>query len=276
MKLALDHLTVTDTTPVDLVRAAEVSHCEGMCLFMHSLDVLPRMPNFNLLDNPLQQGELKAAMQAASVKLDVAYPFTLAGRTTIADFQVGLDCAAFLEAEFVNALVYDREEARREDNFLAFTEMAKQTGLKVVVEFFPASQIASLADALALVALVDRPYEVGVNVDLLHLMRSGGTLADLKAAPEAFILYAQICDAPLKPHLSAGAEASAQRSLAGAGDFDIAAFIAALPSHCQMSVEIPQEDAILAGQSTAQRARQAVDSVRNCEPRSLAGNKTAI
>jgi len=262
MKLALDHLTVTDTTPIDLVRAAEATQCESFCLFMQSLEVLPRMPEFNLIGSSAEQRDLKAAMQASSVKLDMAYPFTLGGRTNVKDFLPGLECAAFLEAEFVNALVYDRDDARREDNFLTFAEMAMHHGLKVVVEFFPASQIVSLEDALALVNLADRPYEVGVNVDLLHLMRSGAVLEDLKAAPDAFILFAQICDAPLEPHLTREEEASAQRSLVGEGSFDIPGFIAALPAHCLMSVEIPQEDAILSGKSVIERARNAVRSVR--------------
>ena len=262
MKLALDHLTITDTTPIDLVRAAEATQCESFCLFMQSLDVLPRMPEFNLINNSVEQRELKAAMQSASVTLGVAYPFTLGGRTDVKNFLPGLECAAFLEAEFVNALIYDRDDARREDNFLTFAEMAQHQGLKVVVEFFPASQIVSLDDALALVSLADRPYEVGVNVDLLHLMRSGAGMEDLKAAPDALILFAQICDAPLEPHLTRDEEASAQRSLAGEGGFDIPGFIAALPAHCQMSVEIPQEDAILSGKTVIERAQNAVRSVR--------------
>ena len=236
--------------------------CLAVAMFMQSLEVLPRMPEFNLIGSSAEQRDLKAAMQASSVKLDMAYPFTLGGRTNVKDFLPGLECAAFLEAEFVNALVYDRDDARREDNFLTFAEMAMHHGLKVVVEFFPASQIVSLEDALALVNLADRPYEVGVNVDLLHLMRSGAALEDLKAAPDAFILFAQICDAPLEPHLTRDEEASAQRSLAGEGGFDIPGFIAALPAHCQMSVEIPQEDAILSGESVIERAQNAVRSVR--------------
>ena len=262
MKLALDHLTVTDATPIDLVRAAEASRCEGYCLFIKSLEVLPRMPMFNLIDSPSEQRDLKVLMQAASIKLDVAYPFTLAGRTDIKSFEAGLECAAFLDAEFVNVLIYDRDDVRREDNFLIFTEMARELGLKVVVEFFPGSQIISLPDALALVSLADRPYEVGVNVDLLHLMRSGATFDDLRAAPNAAILYAQICDAPFEPNLSREVEASAQRCLIGEGDFDVAGFMAALPPHCQMSVEIPQENAILAGQSVKLRAQKAVRSVK--------------
>ena len=119
-----------------------------------------------------------------------------------------------------------------------------------------------MPDALALVSLADRPYEVGVNVDLLHLMRSGATFDDLRAAPNAAILYAQICDAPFEPNLSREVEASAQRCLIGEGDFDVAGFMAALPPHCQMSVEIPQENAILAGQSVKLRAQKAVRSVK--------------
>ena len=38
------------------------------------------MPMFNLIESPTEQRDLKAMMQTASISLDVAYPFTLAGR----------------------------------------------------------------------------------------------------------------------------------------------------------------------------------------------------
>jgi sugar phosphate isomerase/epimerase len=110
---------------------------------------------------------------------------------------------------------------------------------------------------------IGRPGEVGVNVDILHLMRSGGSIADLAAAPPGSILYAQQCDGPatVDPDRQA-IEAAAQRLLAGQGVFDCAGFARALPHECPISVELPQEEAIITGVPALDRAMRAVESVR--------------
>lgn len=262
-RLALDHITVMDATPVQLVEAAHASGCGGICLFIESMDVLPHMPSFNLYDDPVQRREFKARMADLGIALDLAYPFTLAGRTDVQTLKPALACAAELGAGMVNLLVYDRDEARRADNFLAFCELAQGFGLRVGVEFYPVSQIKSLHDALNLVALANSPGTVGINADVLHLMRSGGTVADLAAAPAGSILYGQIADGPATCEAATlDQEASAQRALAGEGVFDVAGFARALPLGCPISVEIPQDAAIQAGLSRLDRAQRAVDSVR--------------
>ncbi len=264
IRLALDHITVMDAGPLDLVEAAFAADCAGICLFMEPMAVLPHMPHFDLFGSAAARADLKALMAGTGVSLDLAYPFTLAGRTDVSAYRPALDLAAELGAPCVNLLIYDRDERRRAENFGAFCDLADEAGLGVALEFYPVSQVQSLAEALALAALADRPGRVGVNVDLLHLMRSGGSIAELAEAPAGLIRFAQIADGPRDcSEDSLDVEASSRRCLAGEGVFDVAGFVRALPAGCPISVEIPQEGALLAGLSRTARAQRAVDSVRN-------------
>ncbi|MDT0577066.1 TIM barrel protein [Croceicoccus sp. F390] len=264
MRLALDHMTAVDAMPVELAQAAHDGGCRAMCLFMHSMEVLPLMPQFNLYNDREERRELGRCMDALGVGLDLAYPFTLAGRTDVDTFGPALDCAAQLGARLVNVLCYDRDADRRLDRFGRFCDLAAGAGLSVAVEFYPPSQIRSLAQALALVGAIDRPGRVGINVDLLHLMRSGGSIAELAAAPEGTILYGQFADGPAHCHADAQEqEASSERLLPGEGTFDLRGFAAALPPDCPTSVEIPRDHAVLLGEPRAERVQRAVAGVRN-------------
>lgn len=262
-RLSLDHITAVDASPEALAEEAAAAGCAGICLFMEPMTVLPRMPHFDLYADPAARRRLKRRLDDLGVILDLAYPFTLAGRTDVTMFEAALGCAAQLGAGLVNVLAYDRDAARRLDRFGAFCDLAAGHGLGVAVEFYPASQIASLGDALALVGQVARPGRVGINADILHLMRSGGTIAELAAAPAGTILYGQLCDGPATcPADERDEEASSARLLPGEGVFDLAGFAAALPAGCPISVEIPRNAAIDAGLSRSDRVRTAVEAVR--------------
>lgn len=246
-----------------LVSAAAEAGCAGICLFMEPMDVLPQMPRFDLYGDAAQRRDLRAHLDASGVTLDLAYPFTIAGRTEVADFEPALACAAELGAKLVNGLIYDRDGGRRLDKLGRFGDLAAQYGLAVALEFYPVSQCRSLAEALELVTAINQPDKVGVNVDLLHLMRSGGTISELAAAPPEYILYGQVADGPTECTAETlDEEASQARLLVGEGVFDVAGFVAALPAHCPISVEIPRNAAI-ASEDGATRVAKAVQSVRH-------------
>ena len=267
MRLALDHITIVDANPIQLAETARSVGCDAMCLFLESMPVLPLMPAFSLIDDQSARKALKCRMDDLGVTLDMAYPFTLGGRTMVADFKRALDCAAELQASLINVLIYDRDSARREDNLLELCDLARPCGLQIALEFYPISQLRSLSDALALVAKIGRPGEVGVNADLLHLMRSGSTIDALAAAPAGSILYGQFCDGPATcPPEEFDKEASSDRLLPGEGVFDIADFAKALPEGCPVSVETPRNARIRAGASHFARAQDAVEAVRKSVP----------
>ncbi|MEO0031054.1 MAG: hypothetical protein RIS94_812 [Pseudomonadota bacterium] len=261
-RLALDHITAVDSDPTTLARAARKVGCDAICLFMEPMEVLPLMPRFDIYADVRARRDLRREMDDLGVSLDVAYPFTLAGRTRVDDFNVAMECAADLGALLLNVLVYDRDPVRRVDTFGAFCDLAARFGHKVGVEFYPPSQVGSLAAALDLVGAIGSPGRVGVNVDLLHLMRAGETLDDLQTAPVGSVLYGQLADGPAMAPADLDLEASSNRMLAGKGVFDLGGFVRALPAGCPISVEIPRNDAVNAGVPRDQRVALAVEGVR--------------
>lgn len=263
MRLSLDHLTVVDLVPEELALVAAETGCAGICLFLQSMAVLPRMPPFDLIADPAARRRTRARCRDIGIAVDLVYPFTLGARSVPADFLAGFEAAAELGAESVNALLYDRDPGRRADVFAAFCEKADGFGLRVAVEFYPPSQVASLQAAHDLVEGVGRPGRVGITLDLLHLMRSGGVVADIAGLPPASILVAQLCDGPAAVAPDALVlEAAAQRCLPGQGVFDVPGFVAALPGGARVSVEVPREDALADGVSPLARAAAAVAATR--------------
>ena len=107
-----------------------------------------------------------------------------------------------------------------------------------------------------------RPGEVGINADLLHLMRSGGTLGELAAVPAGTILYGQFADgSDSRPEAEWDFEASSDRMIPGQGTFDIAGFTLALPSGCPVSIEVPRNADALAGIPLNERVGRAVSAL---------------
>ncbi len=264
MRLALDHLTVPDTTPAQLVEVASKAGAQAVCMFIEPMAVIPRMPAFDLYGDTAERRETRARMDNLGIGMDLAYPFTLTGRTDVSAFGRALETARFLGARAVNVLVYDRDPARRVDCFGRFCTLALAHDLHVAVEFYPVSQVRRFPDAVALAQAADTPGRVGVNVDLLHLARSGGVAADLAAAPAGTVLYAQYCDAPAFCEDSQlEAEASSQRLYPGEGALDVQGLAAVLEPDVRISVEAPREDLVLRGVPALERARRALQATRD-------------
>jgi len=256
--LALDHITVVDANPLQLAEAAFQSGFGGISPFLHSLDVMCAMPAYNMVTDLAMRAQFIERLETLNLRVDIAYPFTLSKRTIVSDFTETLACAKAIKAKYVNVLHYDRDPESRKDSFARFCDFANDFGLRALVEFYPASQIRTLEDAYELVASVGDPHAAGINVDILHLIRSGGTIADIAAIPPEYICYAQISDGPAycAPDLCER-EASEERILPGQGDFDLRAFIDALPDACPISIEVPRISELSRGISVQARAASA-------------------
>jgi sugar phosphate isomerase/epimerase len=188
-------------------------------------------------------------------------------------FEVG----ALLGASFVNVISADPDVHHCHDTFAALAEAALPYGLRVVVEAMSYTPVRTIGDAAALAAGTPG----GIIVDPLHLHRSGGTPADLRALDAGVLSYYQLCDAPLAPphdqprpaSLPMGQsvdgisdlalEARAGRLLPGDGELPLVDIIDALPWGRPISVEAPNLDLRerLGDLELARRARAAVDRV---------------
>lgn len=257
-RLALDHITVVDATPLQLAEAAYEAGFGAICPFLHSLDVMCAMPNYNMVTDRAMRALFIERLDALNLQVDVVYPFTLSKRTIVSEFKETLACAKEINASFVNVLLYDRDPESRQGNFARFCDLARNFELRAVVEFYPASKIRNLEEAYELVASIGDPTVAGINVDILHVLRSGGAIADILAIPPKYIAYAQLSDgsAHCAPDLLER-EASEERMLPGQGDFDLQAFLGALPIECRISVEVPRFSDLARGVSLQARAAAA-------------------
>lgn len=268
-RINLDHLTAIEAQPRELIEAAGASGYSGVCLFQKSMAELPKMPDYDLVLNKKQRNATRQAAVDLGVSIELVYPFSFGSRVSVPAFEPDLACAAELGARLVNALVYDRDEARAADNLGAFTDLAGRYGLLTAVEFFPGSRVASLEDAVELLEQVNSPEGLGLNVDLLHLMRSGGDVSQIAGMRKESIFIAQACDGPLNLEPSQFAfEASSNRLLPGQGEFDVAAFVESLPEHCPVCLEIPVSDSGEGALDPVGKANAAMHAFRDCLSRS--------
>ncbi|GLV23070.1 AP endonuclease [Sphingobium sp. TomMM35A] len=261
-RLSLDHITVTDTTPWQLAQIAAEVGCEGICPFLHSMEVLPAMPSYDLVRDPQALRKTRDALAATGVKVDLIYPFTMAGRTNPQDFVPALETGAALGAPLANVLCYDRDPVRRTERLVELAELAASFGIALSLEFYPPSQVRTLSAALEEIARAGRP-DIKVTADLLHIMRGGEADTSMALLRHPAIAIAQISDGPatIDPD-SIEHEAGIQRLLPGQGSFNITAFAQTLNPNTPLSVEIPQQKQIDAGTTPQQRAKNAVDCVK--------------
>ena len=261
-RLSLDHITAVDSTPSQLVEAAAATGCAGVCAFLHAMPVLPDMPEFSLISDPLERRRTRAALRDTGVTLDLVYPFTLSRRSSVADFEPALESAAWLGGRLANVLCYEREPERRMDRLAALAYLARSYGIGLAIEFYPPSQIASLAQALDQ-ATTTPDADIGITCDLLHLVRAGETPTACTSLADPRIRIAQLSDGP--PRIARDRmewEGGLQRALPGSGSFDIAGFVQSLPDGVVLSVEVPQESGLRAGLGRVERAALAVSATR--------------
>lgn len=258
-RLSLDHITIADARPPQLIEIAYATGCAGVCTFLRSMPILPAMPEFDLTHDVALRRATRTALRACGVTVDMVYPFTLAGRTVVADFAPVLEAAADLDATLANVLCYDRDPTRRIERLIELRDLADGYGLQLAIEFYPPSQVATFADALELVGGLGP--RAGITVDLLHLQRSGEMPALRDALSDPRVRLAQLSDGPQVIEEEALEwEAGRERLLPGEGAFDCRGFVDALAPGIPLSVEVPRDSAIAMGTSVLERARAAVEA----------------
>lgn len=188
--------------------------------------------------------------------------FPIAEDVEIADYCPGLALGAELGAARAVCHIHDTQGDRAADNLGNFADLAARYGLCVGLEFMGMTAgCRSLRQAIWFVEQVARP-NLGIAIDMLHLVRTGGTAAEVSALDSRYFSYAQICDGHGN-HVSNDYMGEALgRELPGDGDFPMQAIIEALPVSCPLDVEIPRSNLAEHTISTDEWARKAVSRSR--------------
>lgn len=158
-----------------------------------------------------------------------------------------LEAAQALGARYVIATVEDDDPVRRVDTLAAMAQAAAAHDTSIALEFMMFTASPTLVDAVDVISAAGEPNVV-VLPDVLHLVRSGGTLVQLAAVDPSLIPYAQICGAtgpgPAESPAAARAEGVKARLMPDEGDLPVREFVQALPESAILAPEAP-----LAGQA---------------------------
>lgn len=169
------------------------------------------------------------------------------GPESVAEAEPLLEAAQALGARYVIATVEDADPVRRVETLSALADAAARHDTAIAVEFMMFTASPTLLDCIDVVRASGAPNVV-VLPDVLHLIRSGGTLEQVAATDPALLPYAQICGAhgagPAASPDDARAEGVRARLMPDEGDLPVRGFVSALPMSTILAVEAP-----LAGQA---------------------------
>lgn len=254
-KISLDQLTVRGTTPAEMVSiAAELGYdAVGPIVYDAKEFDIPVHPLFK--DSPLTR-ETAALMKDTGVVFNNVDGFALLPNTRVADFREALELSANLGANNVVTLFLDTDFSRAFDNFCQLGEVTRDVGLGIALEFTPLSQIPSLDDALSVLGKAAQD-NARILIDVLHLMKSGGSPEDIRRLGPNLIASAQICDGAVNPTDEQYLHACLyERQIPGQGELPLVEFIAALPPELVIGIEVPHKSLTDQGVPPKERARR--------------------
>jgi sugar phosphate isomerase/epimerase len=229
-----------DASPLDLIEAARDAGCDGLGLRLHPSPKLPYHPVVG--DAPLIR-QMKHALADAKLEVLDIYTFYLQPATRLDDFMPALALGAELGARYALLQGADPNWSRLLDNFGGFCERARRFGLTASLEFVPQRDLATLAQALQLIAESGQP-NAAICVDPLHLARGGGTPADLRHLDLRLLPYIQFSDGVLaegEPDLELAKRIGiGERRLPGRGMLPLTDLLEVVPDILPLSVEVPR------------------------------------
>ena len=239
--LALHQITMRDIAPESLAYLAARHGFAHISLFTH-------VPPITLTGGGkaafphVHAGNRTAVLQSlrdTGVAVTQCEYFPIRADTAIEAYCAGMALGAELGARRAVTHVHESDTAQAIDKLGQLADLAAEYGLALALEFMGLTPACnSLSRALWFCAQINRP-NMGVGVDILHLVRSGGSVADLALAPSERLFYAQICDGK-GLHASADyATEALDRLLPGTGDFPLVEFLRYLPTHIDLDVEVP-------------------------------------
>lgn len=258
--LSLEHLTVFDAPPPEIVSIAAEIGCQAISLFIQKPNDQIEVPA--LIADARLRRETVRRMADTGVTLGAIECFILTPEVDVRRFRPALEVGASLGGQAATTVAFDPDEGRLLDRYAQLCDLAAEFGLGANLEFMAFSPLNSLEKSEDFVARVARP-NAGITVDSLHLVRTGGVPADLGRVAPGLIRYAQICDGPpvIAPELQQW-EGLEQRQIPGEGAFPLAGFLAALPPGIMIGVEVPLKNLRERGIGPLARARLAVEATR--------------
>jgi sugar phosphate isomerase/epimerase len=230
--------TLQDTAPLDYIEATVAAGYDGIGLRVHRS---PGLPFFPVVGVTALIRDMKQRIADAGLAVFDLYSFYLEPATDVTSFAPAMELGASFGAKYATVMGADTDWSRQRDNFAKACDLAAQFGLTCSVEFAVIRPLATLPQTVRLITESRR--DAVICIDPLHLARSGGSAADVKALDPKYFPYAQISDGVLEtgepdPALF-GKLGMGTRAMPGEGVLPLRELLAALPRDVPLSVELP-------------------------------------
>lgn len=259
--LSLHHVTAMELSPPDLVSLASELGLRHVCLFTC---IAPEAAEMFPVDWSARiVRETKARCVDLGVKAHNLEWFDVT-EADQRDFHMrGLELGRSLGARTATTHVLVADPSEAADRFGEFCDLAAQFDIAACIEFTPIIGTPDLATTIPLIERAARPNG-GIALDALHLLRSGGSVADIAALDPRHIRSAQISDGPMqKPDMAAYVDETVyERMIPGEGEFPLRELLAHVPADVIIDVEVPLRGHQQRGLGPSERARLAVDGAR--------------
>lgn len=255
-EVGLAPLTVGRPEPLEMVTAAEAGGFVGTGMALWTPDGLL---SATCTDRRRLRTTSRVLSRTGIEVTDVSLVVLTSG-LDLDDLRRMMETGAELGAGRLVVMNREPDLARAAACLASVADMAGELDMLVGLEFMPYSATPSVAAAVALVRAVASP-SVGIVLDVLHLVRSGGGPTDVSGSALPLVLV-QLCDAAgtPPPQDRLRAESLTDRRYPGHGDLPLRAVVAGVPSGVPMTLEAPVlRDADL---PPAVRARRAAAALR--------------
>lgn len=242
--LGLAALTVLDCDPLEQISLAEDHGFDSIGVRM--VQATPETPSYPLHEQPRQLDRVRRRLQDSPIEIFDVEILRLTPDFSVEQIKPFLEASESLGARAVLVAGNDPDISRTTEHYGQLAAACASHGLVASLEPMPWTQVRNVRQAVAIVEQADGDAAAGrsVLVDALHVSRSDTKWDDIKAVPDEWIHYAQLCDGPV-PAPSEEEElirqAREERLVPGEGGLDLAGIVAALPRGTPISVELPNE-----------------------------------
>jgi sugar phosphate isomerase/epimerase len=264
--LALHQITAMEAGPLELVEIAARAGAQAVCIFVYlPPETLPgrKGPDvrFPAVERSMKT-EMLHRLRDNNVSVTNLEFFPLGPQVDVSAFAGALELGKELGGRRAVTHVHDANEERALDRLGQLCELAARFELDVGLEFLGLSAAcASLERAVDLVKKARQP-NLGIGVDPLHLVRTGGTPEEILAIDACRFSYAQLCDGLHLARSTDYLDEAFNRTLPGDGCFPLRELMSALPATVPLDVEVPSEALRAQGITALQRATAAVEASR--------------
>jgi len=259
--IRLEQINVFDVGPLGLVDIAAGLGVDKVSFWTAGAELLP---GASLVTEDSKRA-VRQRLDDLGVMADSIEAFMLSEEADVGNWRRAFDVGAYLGATTVAVINAVLAEPRRAAEALAdFAAEADRFGLVTNLEPISMGCTRTLDEAQEIIRL-SGSRTARIAVDVLHLVRTGGSPAAVAKLDPSLIGYAQICDGLSAAPEDLIHEAAFERLAPGEGQFPLEEFISTLPAHTVIGVEVPMLKRREMGMSAHERASIAVTGTRSVQ-----------